>query len=202
VFTELLRERLKGICELNAEQVERLQEHYQLLLRWNKALNLTSVRNEEEIVERHYCEALFLGFHLPEGRLTVADIGSGAGFPGFPVAVLRPDCAVALVESHQRKAVFLREATRGMGNVRVLAKRAEDVGERFDWAISRAVRYDDIRDTLRKLASNVMILTGEMVRTPPTGFHWQEPIRLPWGDRRFLFVSRETRENGVEESGR
>ena len=65
MFAELLREKLAGKVALSDEQVDQLQAHYELLLRWNKILNLTSVRDEEEIVERHYCESLFLAAHLP-----------------------------------------------------------------------------------------------------------------------------------------
>ena len=81
-----------------------------------------------------------MGSRLPAGVLRIADVGSGAGFPGFPVAVLRPDCSVTLIESHQRKAVYLKEASRKLPNVRVLSKLAEDVadiGEEYDWVISR-----------------------------------------------------------------
>ena len=104
---------------LSAEQEAVLEAHLELLMRWNRTVNLTAIRNREEAIERHYCESLFLGSRLPAGRLRIADVGSGAGFPGFPVAVLRPDCLVTLIESHQRKAVFLREAARQVGNVRV-----------------------------------------------------------------------------------
>ena len=153
MFADLLRQRLAGVVELSPGQVEALETHYQLLLRWNRTLNLTSIKRMEEAVERHYCESLFLGAHLPQGHLRIADIGSGAGFPGFPVAVLRPDCSVTLIESHQRKAVFLREASRNLPNVRVLARRAEDVKEQFDWAISRAVSYKDLASFLKNLGA-------------------------------------------------
>jgi 16S rRNA (guanine527-N7)-methyltransferase len=192
VFAEKLRVKLAGICSLTEAQVAQLQAHYELLVRWNRAVNLTAVRSEDEIIERHYCESLFLGAHLPSGPLAIADVGSGPGFPGFPVGVLRPDCAVTLIESNQKKATFLREAGRGAGNVRVLASRAEAVVERFDWTISRAVRYGEIGKTLRRLAPNAALLTGELGAKDLPGFDWQPPIRLPWGERRFLFVSRET----------
>ena len=113
MFADILRARLACIIDLSPAQVSALDAHYQLLLRWNRTLNLTRVESLEEAVERHYCESVFLASHLPAGPLRVADIGSGAGFPGFPVAVARPDCQVTLIESHQRKAVFLREASRG-----------------------------------------------------------------------------------------
>jgi 16S rRNA (guanine527-N7)-methyltransferase len=186
MFADLLTQRLAGVVELSPGQVEALESHYRLLLRWNRTLNLTSIRKIEEAVERHYCESLFLGTHLPQGRLRIADIGSGSGFPGFPIAVLRPDCSVTLIESHQRKAVFLREASRSLPNVRVLARRAEDVDEQFDWAISRAVSYEDLASFLKNLAPNVDLLTGGEAPVDGIGFVWQPPIPVPWGGQRFL----------------
>jgi 16S rRNA (guanine527-N7)-methyltransferase len=193
MFADLLRERLAGVTELSPRQMGALEAHYELLLRWNRTLNLTSIRRIEDAVERHYRESLFLGTYLPEGRLRIADIGSGAGFPGFPLAVLRPDCSVTLIESHQRKAVFLREASRSLGNVRVLARRAEDVDEQFDWAVSRAVSYADLASFLKKLAPNVDLLTG--VEEPPNGmgFIWQPAITVLWGVRRFLRIGHQER---------
>jgi 16S rRNA (guanine527-N7)-methyltransferase len=193
MFADLLRQRLAGIVELSPGQVEVLEAHYQLLLRWNRTLNLTSIKRMEEAVERHYCESLFLGTHLPQGPLRVADIGSGAGFPGFPVAVVRPDCSVTQIESHQRKAVFLREASRGLENVRVFAGRAEDVNEQFDWAISRAVSYENLASFLKKLAPNVDLLTGGEGPPDGIGFVWQPPITVPWGKQRFLRIGHRER---------
>ena len=188
MFPELLVARLGGTVFLSPAQVALLEAHYQLLKRWNQMLNLTRIEDVAEAVERHYCESLFLGAHLPIGSLTIADVGSGGGFPGFPVAVLRPECAVTLIEAHQRKAVFLKEATRSMPNVRVLGKRAEEVTERFDRVISRAVSYEDLVRPLKKLASAADLLTG--VEEPPVkmGFTWQAPTALPWGKQRYLRV--------------
>ena len=165
-----------------------LEAHYALLRRWNQKLNLTS----EESPDRHYGESLFLAEHLPSGPLRIADIGSGAGFPGFPVAVVRPNCQVTLIESNQRKAVFLMEASRKQPNIRVLAKRAEDVTEQFDWVISRAVSYRDLAANLRRLAPNAALLTGAGAPPADLGFEWKTPLSLPDSNNRFLFVSRET----------
>lgn len=194
MFAELLTEKLAGIVRLTRDQVRTLEDHYQLLVRWNRVLNLTSVRSLEETVERHYGESLFLGAHLPPGRLRIADIGSGAGFPGIPVAVLRPDCSVTLVEAHARKAVFLRESSRTLRNVHVLAQRAETIEETFDSAISRAVSYGDLRVILKKIGRRADLLTGGEAPPDELGFDWQDPIPLPWGRQRFLRigVSRET----------
>lgn len=175
MFAELLTTRLAGIVELSPQQIADLETHFNFLVKWSRAMNLTSLRDPEEIVERHYCESLFLGSHLPPGRLKIADIGSGAGFPGFPVAVLRRESSVALIESRQRKSVFLKESTRHVTNVRVISKPAEAVNESFDWAISRAVKPADITDAMSRFATHVAILT--------TG---RSDLKLPWGTKRYL----------------
>jgi len=185
-FPELLRAKLSGIAELTADQVQTLQNHYELLQRWNRALNLTSIDSLEETVERHYCESVFLATHLPAGLLRIADIGSGAGFPGIPVAVLRRDCHVTLIEAHHRKAVFLREVTRTMANVEVLAKRAESIREQFDRVVSRAVSYEDLGPALTSLAPAADLLTGGEPPPIKLCFTWNAPIQLPWGRNRFL----------------
>ena len=190
MFPDLLRARLTGIVDLSPSQIAALEAHYQLLVRWNESLNLTRVEKLEEVVERHYCESVFLAAHLPPGELRIADIGSGAGFPGFPVAIARPECQITLIESHQRKAVFLREASRSLSNVHVLCQRAEMVKETFDHVISRAVSYEDLAKPLKHIASNVDLLTGSEVPRESMGIEWQPPIPLPWGKQRFLRIGR------------
>src|SRR5215469_3106579 len=166
MFRELLRQKLIGVASLTTRELDLLEQHYQLLVRWNRILNLTSIEDLDEVVERHYCESVFLSVRLPHLPLRVADLGSGAGFPGFPLAVLRPDCSVALVEGHRRKAVFLREATRQLPNVRVLSLRFEDLIEPpFDRAVCRAVSYQDLKPALKKLGYAADLLTG--VEAPP-----------------------------------
>ena len=190
MFCDLVRR----CAALTEQQAAALERHYELMCRWNRVLNLTRVEKLEEAVERHYGEALFLAERLPRvAGLRVADIGSGAGFPGFPVAVARPEFAVTLIESHQRKAVFLREASRGVGNVRVLAKRAEDVEEPFDWLISRAVSYGELDGVVRRSGARLALLGG--IKEPPEawGREW-DVMAVPGGKHRFLRVSRETRE--------
>lgn len=188
MFTDALRSRLGGICQLSDLQIALLASHYELLTRWNKTLSLTSVRTLEEAVERHYCESIFAACHLPENPVSVADIGSGAGFPGIPIAIVRPECSVVLIESHQRKAVFLKEACRELRNVRVMAKRAEDLAESFNWVVSRAVRCSDIAEALMRLGRNAELLTGEVGASELPGFEWRPAIRLPWGERRYLWI--------------
>ena len=165
-----------------------LEAHYRLLQRWNRSLNLTSIERLEDVVERHYCESLFVGQVLERFAERIVDIGSGAGFPGLPLAVLRSDCAVTLIECHQRKAVFLKESSRKLPNVRVLAERSEDVRETFDWVVSRAVSYEDLAHSLPRMAAKIALLTGSEAPPPSLGYVWQSPILLPWGKQRFLRV--------------
>jgi len=165
-----------------------LQAHYQLLQRWNTKLNLVSERSLAGAAERHYGEAIFLASRLPAEPLRVVDVGSGAGFPGFVVAVMRPDCQVTLVESDHRKAAFLREAAREIRNLRVLALRAESLDERFDWLTLRAVRWET---EFERLASHYALLIGEAgLGRLPGGVAWSSPERLPGSLARVLCIGR------------
>jgi len=128
----------------------------------------------------HYCESLFLAEKLPPGPLKIADIGSGAGFPGIPVAIARPELSVDLIEAHQRKAVFLRESSRELRNVRVIPQRGEDLTSRYEWVISRGVRPVDV--VKLGIAADFALLVGEDEASIFSG----DRLRLPWGGRRFL----------------
>jgi len=173
-FKSLLELEFSPYGSLTADQLTLLEQHYKLLLRWNQKLNLTRITSLVEAVRYHYCESLYLAEHLPKRPLRIVDIGSGAGFPGIPVAVYRPDCGVDLVESHQRKAVFLTEAAHSLPNVRVLPQRAESLVGGYDWMISRAVRVNDL---LLNLTQNIAVLGTK-------------GDKLPWGEARALFQMR------------
>jgi 16S rRNA (guanine527-N7)-methyltransferase len=197
-FADLLKQELEGCVELSDSQIAKLHEHYELLQRWNRKINLTSIPSGAEAVIRHYCESLFFAAKLPlSGHAKIADLGSGAGFPGIPVAIFRPELLVSLIESHQRKAVFLSEAGRELKNIRVLPKRAEDVQETFDHLVSRAVDPQDVLRNIPRVAPRIGLMIGgddwDAIKTNPT-IAWSEPVRLPWGDRRLCVygVSRET----------
>jgi 16S rRNA (guanine527-N7)-methyltransferase len=188
-FTEGLR----GCApELSEEQVAALEAHYGHLARWNRVLNLTSIRSLEEIVARHYCESLFLARNVPVGPgESVIDVGSGAGFPGVPFAVYHPECRVNLVESHARKSVFLREATRGIGNVEVFNTRVEDARRHFSLLISRAVAWSDISKVVPSICDRVALLAGgrdaaEILKNQC--FTWNTPVPLPGSTNRLLIV--------------
>jgi 16S rRNA (guanine(527)-N(7))-methyltransferase RsmG len=179
MFRELLAREFAPYCSLSPEQVEQLESHYELLLRWNAKLNLTRIESIEEAARLHYCESLFLGQRLPAGPLRIVDIGSGAGFPGIPIAILRPECTITLVESHKRKGVFLSEAVRNLANAKVVTDRAENLKDEFDWLISRAVSPSDVLKL--NLANNLAMLVGA---SDAKAFHNLE--LLPWGEKRYV----------------
>jgi 16S rRNA (guanine527-N7)-methyltransferase len=119
-----------------------LSTYLDLLLKWNARTNLTAIRDPEEIVRRHFGESLFAGQHIPPETRTLLDFGSGAGFPGLPIQLLRPEITVTLAESQNKKATFLREIVRTLGlKTEVWAARVEDMApeRRFEVVTMRAV---------------------------------------------------------------
>lgn len=176
---DIVRREMAGVLELGDQQISLLESHFRLLLAWNARMNLTTVTKLPEAAIRHYCESLFLAAHLTAG--TVADIGTGAGFPGIPVAIARPDCRVDLIESHQRKAVFLREACRALPNARVLGQRAEDVDGSYDWVVSRAVTPQEVLALNLSRRSALLIGDDDARALSSARLHL-----LPWGQHRFL----------------
>jgi 16S rRNA (guanine527-N7)-methyltransferase len=188
-FSQLLNRELSQWLNLSESQIDRLYRHYELLLRWNLRMNLTTVKPGPETVIRHYCESLFFAAHLPaaQEKTSVLDLGSGAGFPGIPMAILKPDWQITLLDSGQRKAVFLRESSRNLQNVSVRAGRMEATSLQGDWAVARAVDPVEVLLQIPRLAPNVGLMLSEddfsSIRHD-SRIAWSEPVRLPWGDRR------------------
>jgi 16S rRNA (guanine527-N7)-methyltransferase len=148
---------------------ERFEDYLGLLMRWNARINLTAIRDEEGILTRHFVESIACARALPAGIGTLLDFGSGAGFPGVPIALCRPEIAVTLAESQGKKAAFLQEAVRVLGlATKVYAGRAELLKARFDCVVLRAVdRMPQAVRAASKLASPegrvlVMATKGEL----------------------------------------
>lgn len=130
--------------------LEVLDQYLEVLLEWNARTNLTAIRDPEEIVRRHFGESLFLATHVSGGLSTgaeVLDFGSGAGFPGLPLQLYRPDLRVFLAESQNKKSAFLREVARTLGvKATVWPRRVEQLptDQQFALVTLRAVdRMDD-----------------------------------------------------------
>jgi 16S rRNA (guanine(527)-N(7))-methyltransferase RsmG len=161
VFSDILKQRIPSGCVLSDVQIGRLVAHYELMLHWNRRVNLTRISAPVEAAVKHYAECLFLGQCLPSNARRIVDIGSGAGFPGFVLAVGWPRLEVTLVESDRRKAVFLREASHGMSNVRVEALRCEQLSGRWDCLVSRAVAWRHLEKVAPRLARFAALLTSQ-----------------------------------------
>jgi 16S rRNA (guanine527-N7)-methyltransferase len=196
-FSRILLRELSPWVQLTEFQIDQLYRHYELLLQWNERMNLTTVRRGTEAVIRHYCESLFFAAHLPapSDSVRVLDLGSGAGFPGIPMAVLKPGWQVVLIESHRKKAVFLRESARAILNVGVICERFENVSEKAEWVVARAVDPQIVLYAVPRLARNIGLMLGEddfsSLRND-SRIAWADPVRLPWGDRRICAFGRST----------
>lgn len=123
-----------------------LLDYVALLLRWNRAYNLTAIRDPQEMVSKHLLDSLAMHASvdaIADAGGSLADLGTGAGLPGIPLAIVKPTLQVALVESNGKKARFLREAVRtlALGNARVLESRIEavDAAGAFDAITARAL---------------------------------------------------------------
>lgn len=197
-LNELLAE--AGQRELSTDVASQFGVYCALLMRWNARTNLTAVRDEDGILRRHFLESIVCARVLPDGIATLLDFGSGAGFPGLPIALCRPELAVTLAESQGKKSAFLREAVRVLGlKVKVHGGRAEMLGGSFDCVTLRAV--DRMAEAVTTAAGLVTaggwlaaVTTGaaaEEVRGAAGGeFRWREPIALERGTERILLLGR------------
>ncbi len=186
-----LRQRLcAGVAALGLtasdSSIERLLDYVDLLMRWNTAYNLTAVRDGAEMITRHLLDSLSVLPHVRGDRL--ADLGSGAGLPGIPIALCRPCEKVLLVDSNGKKARFLREAVRHLhlDTTRVAESRVEAVDGEFDCITARA--FATLADMLgwgghllapngRWLAQKGRFPQDELDNLPP-GFEVESVTRL------------------------
>ena len=180
-------------------QTQRFEAYLALLTRWNARMNLTAVRDEDGILARHFVESIACARALPAGIATLLDFGSGAGFPGIPIAICRSEIAVTLAESQGKKAAFLQEATRVLEvAVKVHAGRAEALQGQFDCVTLRAV--DRMGAALKAAVALVgpggwlapMTTRAELpglLAAAGTGFSWSSPVPLPGGDDRILALA-------------
>ena len=186
-------------------QVILIQQYMRILQQWNDKLNLTAIRDPLEILHRHFCESMFGAVAVPVHFGRLADIGSGAGFPGIPMKILRPELELILVESNIKKGTFLAEVVRDLEltNTRVLISRYEELSEELaplDYVCSRAVgefgTFLEWAAGERLSAGRVLLWIGgrdlEEVRKSPD-WEWEEPIAVPKSLRRYLVVGTKTK---------
>jgi len=182
------------------DQVLQIQQYIKILLTWNDKVNLTAIRDPLEILYRHFCECMFAGISVPLEKGRLADAGTGAGFPGLPLKILRPGLQVFLIESNLKKATFLAEVIRELGlkEAQVLVRRYEELGEEItplDYVCSRALgEYAKFLDWAHSdaLGAKQMILWIGANDLPEIrknlNWEWHEPIPVPNSLRRLILV--------------
>lgn len=147
IFKDLMCSYGKRIdIEFNDKQLDQFYEYMNLLLEWNKKINLTAIIEVEEIILKHFIDSLTINKYIGENK-TLVDVGTGAGFPGIPLKIYRPDLKVTLVDSLNKRINFLNEVISKLDlkDINTVHNRIEDFGkdkkyrESFDYVTARAV---------------------------------------------------------------
>ena len=187
-FEQSLRSRMSSYdLALSAETLSQLGEYYGLLTRWNERLHLVAPCSPEEFATRHVLESLLLLRHLP-AHASIADVGSGAGLPIIPCLIARDDLEAMLIESSQKKAVFLREALNAVGRKgTIVARRFEEIeAPAVSFVSCRAL--DQFVEKLPELiewapeGATLLLFGGEGLLAGA------KRTLIPGSDRRFLYV--------------
>jgi 16S rRNA (guanine527-N7)-methyltransferase len=186
--------------DVDEQQIIYIQQYMKILLAWNEKINLTAIRDPLEILYRHFCESMYAAVAVPVENGRLADVGSGPGFPGIPLKIMRPGLQAILIESNMKKATFLAEVLRNieLPDTRVLVSRYEELGEEIvplDFVCSRAV--GEFEPFLAWAASEhvaakqvILWIGGRDLDEARRGmaWEWREPIPVPHSLRRYLLV--------------
>lgn len=203
-IAELLRP-FAGRVESSTDLQQQLGLYLDLLLKWNARINLTAVRDPEQIVTRHFGESLFGARVLlgdcdrAQAPITVADVGSGAGFPGLPLKLWTPQIHLTLIESQNKKATFLREVIRALKlDAEVFSGRAEDWAKTADLVTLRAVeKFEHVLPVAASLVvpgGRLGLFIGEKQLTKAhqilgEPFTWRDPVVIPNSEGRVIAVA-------------
>lgn len=179
---------------------EQIRAYIELLLRWNKRISLTSIESPEEIVRSHFAESLLGIKTLGEMRGRLADVGTGAGFPGIPLRLYLEELQLTLIEPNAKKCVFLAEAIRTLElpGVEIIQRRYEDVRKQepgFDFVTARALgqftEFLEWAGTVLEAQGHVMVWTGpdgegELKRAKL--WKWKPSYVIPRSKHRLIVV--------------
>jgi 16S rRNA (guanine527-N7)-methyltransferase len=186
----------------NNDQIARIREYMHVLLKWNRSVSLTSITDPIEIVGRHFGESMYASKLLPVENCRLADVGTGAGFPGLALKIACPGIHVTLIESNKKKCAFLSEVVRNLGftDVEIHPERFEQIRPETLLAniiTSRAV--GEFKQLLR-WSTSALVRRGHLVlwvgaedstriaRTPT--WTWHPAVRIPESQRRFILIGR------------
>ena len=189
-----------GGNSLTDSQLASLAKYMELLKKWNQTIPLTSIENDTEVVARHFGESIFPASLLPMSRGRLADVGSGAGFPGLPLKISFPELQLTLLEPNLKKSAFLREvhSSLGLSNVEVVRSRYEDFHAApgsFDFVCSRALggykRLLQWCKALLKPGGHVILWLGaedSNLLMRAKGWNWTLPVKIPESRQRNLLM--------------
>jgi 16S rRNA (guanine527-N7)-methyltransferase len=199
---------LQPFAKLDEQRLALTSIYIDLLLKWNARINLTAIREPREMVIRHFGESFFAAEILrPYTPADLIDLGSGAGFPGIPIAMWLPKTRVTLIESNQKKATFLKEVAfrLELKNVIVFNDRAEDYRGKAGLVTLRAVeRFERVLPIVVALTGQegrIALMIGESqvqaARALAGEVSWAEAVPVPGGHSRILLVG--TKDAKVEQ---
>jgi 16S rRNA (guanine527-N7)-methyltransferase len=187
---------------LEDDQVSMVRAYVHLLVKWNQTISLTAVTDLDEILSRHFGESMFAAKLRPVENCRLADVGTGAGFPGLPLKILIPSLKLTLLESNKKKCAFLNEVVRALGlsDVEVIADRFEQLRAEslaFDLVAARAL--GEFKELLQWSASalkpegNLLLWLGSEDTTriaTNQDWLWEPATKIPDSQRRFILVGR------------
>jgi 16S rRNA (guanine527-N7)-methyltransferase len=186
----------------SSDQLAKIREYIDILLKWNRLLSLTTVIDPVEIVTRHFGESMFASTAVSLENCRLVDVGSGAGFPGLALKIAVPSLRLALIESNKKKCAFLSEASRALrlSEVEVHPIRFEDMrGESgsFDIVSARALgNFPGLLRWARQILperGHVALWVGGEDSTriaSYSGWIWNPAVRIPQSQRRFILTGR------------
>ncbi len=187
---------------LVADQVDEIREYTSLLLKWSRSVSLTAITDPAQIVTRHFGESIFVAKLLPVENCRLADVGTGAGFPGLAIKIAFPTVRVVLIESNKKKCAFLHEVIRSLEltDVQVVSERFEEIRPetvQTDLITARAIGEFKplLRWSAQALATwgHILLWVGSEDSTRISqmpGWTWQPAVHIPESQRRFLLLGR------------
>jgi len=179
---------------------DKVRAYISLLLKWNKTISLTTVTDPIEILKFHFGESIFAASVVSFGKSRLADVGSGAGFPGLALSIVAPDVTATLIDSNTKKCAFLSEVARGLGlpNVTVFRGRMKEFPPKshaFDFVAARALgQFDELLAWSKEhltSAGKVVLWLGEADSgeiSKGRGWKWDGPVLIPGSEQRCLLV--------------
>jgi 16S rRNA (guanine527-N7)-methyltransferase len=184
------------------EQVLKIREYIRLLLKWNQSVSLTSIVDSTEILARHFGESMYACSLMPMENRRLADVGSGAGFPGLAMKIICPSLRVILIEANKKKCAFLSEIVRVLDltdmevlpmrfeEMRVASGFAEIVTARALGGFPELLRW--ARTALAPRGHAILWVGGEDATkvSSTAGWIWQPAVRIPESQRRFILIGR------------